>query len=541
MTTNDARRFVPELADLPIVSEEAARASKWSLRRDHPVDVGETVTGHVLRFAETAPQDVAIAGPDETVTYRDLASRVAATEAALLAAGCRPGEVLASCGPRSAESVILLLAFESLGLTYLPVDAAWPAERLTGILARAHAGRVLHYGGPRPPDAGVPVIPFVVPAGGDPATLRRRCADPGEPRYVFYTSGTTGTPKGALNEHRGMMNHLWAKVLDLDLGPADVLGLTAPLTFDIAIWQMLAPLLVGGTVAVFDDRDMAFPRTLLARAERTGTTVLELVPTALEWLAGPAGRDRARALRCLVSTGEELGTPLAGRLLERFPGVTLVNAYGFTETSDDVTHHVVTPDDLDRPRLPVGTPVPNTVLYVLARDDRGMWRAVEPGELGELFVGGLAPGCGYLADERATAAGFFRDVLDPQSPTGRLYRSGDAVRVDGTVLSYVGRLDRQVKVSGVRMELGEIEAALRAHPAVADGAVVTAGEGDRKRLVAYYVPGDGPVPPEELRDFLSRALPAALVPRRWHLVDALPVTANGKIDHRRLAQLADQE
>jgi amino acid adenylation domain-containing protein len=567
--TRDPRALICGLDPLPISDDEARAAVRHSLRRDHPVDVTETVVGHVRRWAERTPQAVALADGGAVTTYRALADRVAALREFLVGEGCEPGMVLAAVGPRSTESVVVLLALESLGITYLPLDAGWPRERLSGILARSGASRLLDYhrdavrtqaAVDAAAEAGVRVLPLPDPAGlavptaaADPDAWYGRQPDPAEPRYVLFTSGTTGTPKGALNDHRGLINHLRAMVEEFGLGPADVVGLTAALTFDIVIWQMLTPLLVGGTVAVLPEGDMGFPRTLVKRIEGLGITVLELVPTVLEWIVASSPRYTFPQLRCVLSTGEELTPQLAGRLMERLPGVTVVNAYGFTEASDDVSFHVVSKDDLAGGRLPLGLPTINTVLYVLIAENDGSadgtgegggWRAARPGESGELFVGGLPPGCGYVGDDRATRAAFFRDVLDEGSPTGRLYRSGDAAVVDdGGVLRYLGRLDRQVKVGGVRMELGEIEATLRHHPAVADCAVVaaaTAGGEGRRELVAYCVPRDGaPLSHDDLRAFLREHLPAAMIPVRWRAMDVLLVTPNGKTDHRALTLLAE--
>ncbi|MDF3292670.1 amino acid adenylation domain-containing protein [Streptomyces silvisoli] len=551
----DARRLVPALGALPISTAEAQLAVASSLRRERPVDVSRTVVGHVAHWAQHTPDAVAVTDRSGSATYRELERRVAAVRDVLTTMECRPGAVIAAAGPRGAESVVLLLALESMALTYLPVDAAWPHDRLARVLRQSRACHLVSYHRDAKSDGlaaaadavGVPVLdlpnPAELPTGDHPVDLRGRCEDPGEPRYVYYTSGTTGVPKGALVDHQGMINHLWAKVLDLGLGPADRVGLTAPLTFDIAIWQMLAPLLVGGRIVALNEGETAFPRPLVRYLQERDVTVVELVPTVLEWLANEAedrpDRNLSR-LRCLVSTGEELTPQLAGRLLARFPGAMVVNAYGFTETSDDVTHHVVVKDDLSDARLPVGSPVINTVLYVLVADGDG-WRAARPGENGELFVGGLPPGCGYLDDERATRSAFFRDTLDPASPSGRLYRSGDVVTVADGLLRYVGRLDRQVKVSGVRMELGEIEAALRRHDAIVDCAVIAVdtADGDGRQLVGHVVPRQGGAPAAaELLSFLRTQLPSALVPRRWHTHSALPVTANGKTDFRALATLS---
>jgi amino acid adenylation domain-containing protein len=541
---------------LRISAAEARLAVARGLRREGPVDVAETVSGYVSAWAARTPDAVAVSGGTGDLTYAELARAASALCRELAGDGVRPGTVVAAAGPRSAYSVVLLLALESLGAAYLPVDAAWPAVRLADVIRRAGAVRVICYhadpagqAGARVAEAaqaaGVPVLQApdltALVASGEPPGLRER-TEPAEARYVYFTSGTTGVPKGAITEHQGMVNHLWAKIADLELAQGDVLALTAPLTFDIAIWQMVAPLLVGGRIAVLDDRDTAFPRSLVKRLDERGVTVVELVPTVLEWLAdAPATRPLHR-LRGIVSTGEELTAQLAARLLARLPEARVVNAYGFTETSDDVTHHLVRPGDLTQPRLPVGAPVLNTALYVLVNEGDGEddWRAAHPGESGELFVGGLAPGLGYLGDELASRSSFFHDVLDPGSPTGRLYRTGDGVVLDGAVVRYLGRLDRQVKVAGVRMELDEIEAALRRHDAIADCAVVAVraeNDGTRRELVGHVVLHDGAPPVEELDGFLRDRLPTAMVPRRWQVHPALPVTANGKTDYRSLAGL----
>jgi amino acid adenylation domain-containing protein len=314
-----------------------------------------------------------------------------------------------------------------------------------------------------------------------------------QPRYVLFTSGSTGRPKGAVVEHQGMINHLVAKVVDLDLTDADVIAQTAPLGFDISIWQMLCPLIIGGQVHVVGDEVGHDPVAFAQAVDTQRITVVELVPTMVrhllddlathhDLLRGASGGTDSGAslagLRWMLATGEELPTEVARRWLDAMPHARLLNAYGPTECSDDVTHHVVTHADLGLLRLPIGTPVINTQLYVLRSDDddadaeHGVWRACDLDETGELFVGGSGVGRGYLGDEERTRAAFFQDPF-AETLTGRLYRTGDAVRLlPQGVLQYLGRVDRQVKISGVRMELGEIEAVLQRHPSVGAVAVV---------------------------------------------------------------------
>ncbi|MGW4309649.1 amino acid adenylation domain-containing protein [Streptomyces californicus] len=548
-------------APLPLADGAAARATALSLGRSAEFDTCTGVLQHVTRFAAATPDAPAVIDGDTTLTYPGLLARAARVRTALVAAGCGAGSVVAAVGERSADTIAAFLALEGLGAVYLPLATDWPAQRVTEVLERAAASHLLDYsaapdgtpnGGPGGETAvkaaaglGVTVVgapgpdahgtdnPDADPYGSDGRDQSR------EPRYCIFTSGTTGRPKGAAVEHRGMVNHLWAKVSDLEFSTGDRLAFTAPLVFDISIWQMLTPLLVGGAVVVVRQEDLAFPRRVRTVLERTGVTVVELVPTVVGWLVGEAERRAPvlPALRWLISTGEELRPELAARALTALPHARLLNAYGPTECSDDVTHHEVTAADTTRPRLPVGGPVDNARLYLLARDeDEGPWRAAEPGEAGDLFVGGVVVGLGYVNDPENNARAFFTDTVDPGSPTGRLYRTGDLARFEDGVVLYLGRVDRQVKVAGVRMELDEIEAVLLRHPAVDRGAVTVPVVDGHPVLAAHYTVR-GPVTPEELRAHLAASLPEAMVPRRLTELDALPLTPNGKTDHRALRQL----
>ncbi|WP_051772246.1 amino acid adenylation domain-containing protein [Saccharothrix sp. NRRL B-16314] len=532
-------------AELPLAAGAVDRANALALRNVREVDTATSLLEHVIRHAEAGPDRPAISEGDRVLSYRALVGRVAAARDALLAEGVGPGDVVAAVGTRSTGTPVVFLALESLGASYLPVDTTWPADRVRDVLDRSRAALLVDYaendnasGAARSAAEAerVAVLRLTSSATGG-RQLPREPADRSlEARYTIFTSGTTGRPKGATVQHRGMLNHLWAKVVDLELGADDVVAFTAPLVFDISIWQMLCPLLVGGRVAVVDDATMRFPRWLIGALDTGDVTVVELVPTVVGWLVDEAKRHGGTplsGLRHLLSTGEELHPAMAGRVLDALPHVSVVNAYGPTECSDDVTHHPVVRADLDRPRLPVGAPVINTSLYLLAPDADGRWRAAEPGETGELFVGGTGVGLGYLNDRDTTDRAFFRDPFDPGSPTGRLYRTGDLARFDQGLVHYLGRSDRQVKVSGVRMELDEIEAVLNRHPAVGNCAVVVSGDGEQSELVAHYSLL-AQVTSDELQRVLSSALPPAMVPRRWREWDALPLTHNGKVDHRAL-------
>jgi aryl carrier-like protein len=319
---------------------------------------------------------------------------------------------------------------------------------------------------------------------------------------------------------------------------------------------MLAPLLAGGQTDIVPDETAQDPPRLLPFLAEHGITVVELVPTLLRLLLDALEFDwnHDLVLRWMLATGEELPPATATRFGRLAPTVGLMNAYGPTECSDDVTHFVVGELDRHVQHLPIGGPIANTNLYVLRRSGEE-WTACPPGEVGELFVGGVGVGRGYLGDPDRTREAFFQDPF-AETPTGRLYRTGDAVVVlAGGVLEYRGRIDRQVKIAGFRMEPAEIEAVLAEHPRVAACAVVVWRAEERHALVARettvddtssarlcaFVCGDGDLDTADLRDFLAQRLPLPMVPDRFRYVAELPLTGNGKVDHHALALLAAQD
>lgn len=546
---------------LPVAEEQRQAAAAAAVSRTEAYDLTDAVVTHVERRAEQEPHRPAIEEAGRTVSYRDLADEARRAAAALAAQGVGAGQVVAVGGRRGSQVVTAFLALELLGAVYLPVDPGWPATRVEDVLRDSSAVLLITTG---PSDDGeqtllkgavaadCPALPLALADAATTLDARPLPPAPDEVRYVLYTSGSTGRPKGALVEHQGMLNHLWAKVQDLELDDTDKLAQTAPLGFDISIWQMLVPFLTGGTVQIYTDDEAQDGEALLASVTRRGTTVLEVVPTLIRFLldaqdARTAGTGLA-GLRWMIATGEELPPALALRWFTVFPAIGLMNAYGPTECSDDVTHARLAPPRPGVRHLPIGGPIGNVTLYVLRKEDDA-WLSCPPGEVGELFVGGVAVGRGYLGDPKRTAASFFQD---PFTGHGRVYRTGDAVRLlPSGEFEYLGRVDRQVKVGGVRMELAEIEAVLGAHPTVAacavtvhvpepDAALVARETGlaiaasGTPRLVGYAVPRDSPLPVDELRAFLADRLPQQMVPRTFVALPHLPLTRNGKTDYTAL-------
>ncbi|WP_329044944.1 amino acid adenylation domain-containing protein [Amycolatopsis sp. NBC_01488] len=487
------------------------------------------VVARVREFAERLPERIAVGDEHGETTYADLVRRANAVTTRLRDAGAATGSLVALLAEPGAGYVAAVLGVLGAGCAYLPLDAAAPVVRNAGLLNEsapvvlladpAHGTLAAGLAG------GVPVLTLDGATAEDAPPLS---GDELDLAYVLYTSGSTGRPKGAMVARRGMANHLLAKVEDLGLGERDVVVHNAPVTFDISVWQMLAPLVAGGRVQVTGRESARDPRALFATVAEHGVTVLEIVPSllaaTLDTWEIEGGAPALPGLRLLIVTGEALPPRSCERWLARFPDVPLVNAYGPTECSDDVTHAVLTTAPAGS-RTPIGAPLRNTALYVL--DDH--LRPVPAGVAGELYVGGLGVGRGYLADPGRTAATFVPDPFRPV-PGERMYRTGDLVvlRADDR-LEFLHRRDDQVKIRGNRIELGEIETALRAQPEVRDAVVQPHGD-----ELAAYVVLHTEIPDDELRGRLARAVPGYMVPGAYVRLEALPLTPNGKVDRKAL-------
>jgi amino acid adenylation domain-containing protein len=368
--------------------------------------------------------------------------------------------------------------------------------------------------------AGLPAVP--PPAG----------AVPGQLAYVIYTSGSTGTPKGAMVTHAGVVNRLVWAAKRFGLGSGDRMLHKTPFSFDVSAGELFGSLIAGVPLVLARPEGHRDPGYLARMIDEHQVTVVHFVPSMLgaflEAVESGGLSGLLGSLRLLLCSGEALPAGLAARCAQLLPRVELHNLYGPTETSIDVTHWPVGAAGV----VPIGRPVANTRVYVV--DERLRLRPV--GVPGELCVGGVQVGRGYLGRPGLTASRFVPDPF--MGDGGRLYRTGDRVRwLDGGVLEFLGRFDDQVKLRGFRVEPGEAEAVLRAHPQVADAAVVARpghGQGELV-LVAYLVRAAGDAPGDrDLQAWCGRRLPDYLIPSRFVWLDRLPLTSSGKLDRQAL-------
>ncbi len=489
------------------------------------------------------PDAIAATCGDRQWTYAELNARSNRLARALLARGLRREGVVAVVTERNLDWMAAVLAIFKAGGVYLPIEPHFPADRIARTLSRAGCELVLTEPGSTttlgPALDGMPAVRTLY---AEDAYAENHADDdlgievgPDQLAYIYFTSGSTGEPKGAMCEHAGMLNHLFAKIEDLEIGAGQVVAQTAPQCFDISMWQLVSALLAGGRTLIVEQEVILDVGRFLDTIIDGRVNVLQVVPSYLEVVLSYLDQHPRELpdLRYVSVTGEALKPGLAQRWFAAKPGIRLLNAYGLTETSDDTNHEVMdkAPDD---DRIPLGPPVSNVRVYVVDEE----LRPVPLGTPGLIAFSGVCVGRGYINDPERTRQCY---MTDPYREGQRLYLGGDygRWRPDGK-LEFLGRRDSQVKISGFRIEIGEIENTLLRVPGVRDGAVVVAARpGQAQRLVAFYS-GQGPIEAGVLRDRLGTSLPWYMVPSAFHWLASLPLTDNRKTDSKKLTALATE-
>ncbi|NGP09023.1 amino acid adenylation domain-containing protein, partial [Rhodococcus sp. 14C212] len=537
------------VGDIEIVDEFERElvVSRWNSLGDDVAPADVTLVDMFEARVAAAPGDIAVRFGDESLTYAEFASRARRLARHLISVGVGPEALVAVALPRSLDLVVALVAVLEAGGGYLPVDPNYPADRIEFMLTDAAPAAVLTLSG-----TGVDV-PTAVPvveldtvdlSGVDDAPIRdeERTAPLGATNlaYVIYTSGSTGRPKGVLIPHRNVVRLMVNTESVYGFGPSDVWTMFHSYAFDFSVWELWGPLLYGGTLVVVDWFTSRSPEAFRELLVRERVTVLNQTPSAFYQLAEAdrtaGGTGGELALRYVIFGGEALEPRRLEGWFARHGDTSprLVNMYGITETTVHVSYREIGADLAESGSASiVGVPIAGLRVYVL--DTR--LNPVPVGVAGEMYVGGGQLARGYLGRPDLSAARF---VADPFSADGGLlYRTGDVARwaVSGD-LEYLGRADDQVKIRGFRIELGEVESAVLAQQPVGQAAVIVREDAPgAARIVAYVVPADGAtVDVEELRAGVGALVPEYMVPSAFVVIDAIPLTVNGKLDRRALPE-----
>lgn len=493
-----------------------------------------------LRFREQVartPEAVAAVDARRRCTYRELDEASSRLARMLRDAGVGPRRLVGICAERSVEMLVGMLAALKAGAAYVPMDSAYPAERLSYMLQDSAVSVLMTQSWlceKLTVVAGAAVILlddiFDAPSRVEDLQVEVQSADWA---YMMYTSGSTGAPKGALVTHAGALNHIDGELDVLGHSGAFNFLQSAPASSDISVWQFLAPLMTGGKTVILDDVTDA--ERMIELIRRESIDLVELVPVAIGLLMShmrslPEHARQLPSLRHLMATGETVAVTLVNDWLALYPSIPVVNAYGPTEAADDVTQEIVSqPLAADLRSVSIGRPLPNVRIYIL--DDGGQPQPV--GVPGEICIGGICVGDGYWNKEALTEERFVPDFF----VSGRLYRTGDLGRwhSDGRI-EYIRRRDNQVKMRGFRIELGEIEAVLREYAGVTEAvAVVREDRPGDKWLVAYVTIDDAQVfSAVDIKQRLAARLPMHMVPTVIMRLDAFTLLPNGKLDRRSL-------
>jgi amino acid adenylation domain-containing protein len=530
------------LSDLPLLTkfEQHQLLREWN---DTEVEYTQQQCIHELFEAqvEKTPDAIAVIFETEQLNYRELNQRTNQLAHYLRSLGVKPEVLVGICVERSLDMVIGLLAILKAGGAYLPLDPTYPQERLAYMLENAQVPILLTQ------QCWVEIIPehkaHVICLDTDWSNIARESQNnpvnnstANNLAYAIYTSGSTGKPKGVLGIHRGAVNRFHWMWQTYPFTQKEVCCQKTSLSFVDSIWEIFGPLLRGIPTVIIPDTIVKNPQQFVETLASNEVTRLILVPSLLRILLDTHHnlQKNLPKLKLWVTSGEALSLDLLQKFRQTMPESTLLNLYGSSEVSADVTCYSINPEAEIPLRVAIGRPIANTQIYVLDK----YLKPVPTGIPGELYVSGAGIARGYLHQPEITAERFIPNPFEKNEPGARLYKTGDLARYlsDGN-LEYIGRLDQQVKVRGNRIELGEIEAVLGQHPKVKESLVIaTENEpNDLQQLIAYLVLyPEQTVTTSELYDLLKQKLPSYMIPSAFVMLEALPLLPNGKIDRSAL-------
>lgn len=531
--------YTQTLSSLKILTAKETQQLLYSFNGTdvtYPLDL--TVIDLFKKQVEQTPNNIALSFRGEKMTYKELDEKSNQIANYLIEQGVKEDDLIGICLERSFSLVVGVLSILKSGGAYVPIKPDYPESRINHILEDIDCNILLTdtFSKKTLDKISLKETQLLVLNSESSefknysTTEIEKVYNPNSLAYVIYTSGSTGKPKGALIEHKGLLNHLLLMIDELQLNNEASIAFTAPFTFDISVWQILTSLLVGGKTAIYKEQDLLETNIFIDSLAEEKVTILQLVPSYTSSLLETTSSKKLEELNYLLVTGEAVTKDILDRWFEAYPTVPVVNAYGPAEASDDVSLHIMKAAPKEG-LVPIGKPVANTQIYIV--DSSG--NPCPLGVTGELWIGGIGVGRGYLNLEKLTETKFTKN---PFTENGRIYKTGDLGRwLSNGTIEFVGREDDQVKIRGHRIELGEIENILSSIPKVISCCVlVKEDEKGNKNLVGYTV-SDNSLSNELFQEALKSKLPEYMVPRLWEKLEKMPLTPNGKIDKKALQKI----
>ncbi|UCH94256.1 MAG: amino acid adenylation domain-containing protein [Candidatus Aminicenantes bacterium] len=543
-----------QLKSIDIISEEEKRQILFEFNNTKKEILRDKCYHQLFEEQVTrTPDKLAAIWRHRQITYQALNEKSNQLAWLLREKGIVPGEPAGIFCERSLEMLAAVLGVFKASAAYVPIDVHYPLARIITILdnsepkillAKSNSFQgVYEYLKEIGSKTRVKHIVYLdktdnLETGTYPSENLKPINKPSSLSYIIYTSGTTGKPKGVAIHQLGMLNHMFAKIHDLSITGGDVIAQTASVCFDISVWQLLAGLLKGGYTFIIDRETLLEPGKFLQALKKGKVTILELVPSLISTFLNTVEHKKDKELshlRWMIPTGEALSVHLVREWYAHYPGIKMVNAYGPTEASDDVTHYIV--NDIPHKHqmsVPIGKPLQNMHIYVM---DKNL-SLCPIGVRGEICVSGIGVGKGYWKDEEKTDKTFipnpFLDEIGDDD-YAVLYKTGDLgyFRDDGNI-ECLGRMDYQVKIRGYRIELGEIESELLKCEKIKNAVVVDRTDGSEEKYLCAYIVSGETIDVSELKNLLSVNLPDYMIPTYFKQVEKIPLTSNGKVDRKSL-------
>lgn len=497
------------------------------MKLDH--NICETIE----RYAKDYPEKVVLHNSNENITYTELHLRITQLSQLLQATGVKKGDIIAVYIPNSIEMLVSIYAILYVRAIVLPIDIDSPLERVSMILSNGHPALVLCKKEKQIQIERFNVISMAVDSfspntNEDAIDYGSHDISEEDDAFCIYTSGTTAIPKGVLLNYKGILNHASAKVDLLNLTQNSRLCLSFNIGFVASIWQILVPILIGAELFIYEKDLIKKPYLFFKQVEADNIIAVSVTPHTLqgylEYIKVKKQKLPLLNITHIILTGEKVSSSLVKEFYEDYDSIKLINAYGQTECSDD-TYHYVIPHSFNGVHVPIGTPINDMTGFVL-KDD------YTENNVGELFIGGVGVGNGYISNQELTDRKFVKLPLF----NAPLFRTGDWVqRMEDGNLTYLGRVDNQVKIRGYRVELEEIEAHLNQFNGIKQSVVSTLETSKTNKVLEAFYISDNTINAKDITDYLSTKLPEYMIPVVFRRVKDFIETTNGKIDRKRLS------